>query len=213
MTDRIKIRSVSDRLRQPDDVAGYGESRRSIAKADGCAWGWGPTRTKKCRRAGLAAIVVAVLSFAPLAAAEKYQVHLSAMPFNDATQPIMTAGKGSATATLEGETLSISGTFAGLPARATKARLSLSRGPGIPGNPVVDLTLAGDVAGKVTGQIKLDPSQLAALRGRRLYIQIDSEKAPSGHLWGWLLEEHEIVGQDVPQKGPWFIPPFAVKTK
>jgi hypothetical protein len=157
--------------------------------------------------------VLSVASIVTLAAAEKYQVYLSAMPFNDATQPIMTAGKGSATATLEGDTLSISGTFTGLPARATKAQLSLSRGPGIPGNPVLDLTLAGDVTGKVTGQIKLDPSQLAALRSRKLYIQIDSEKAPSGHLWGWLLEEHEIVGQDVPQKGPWFIPPFAVKTK
>jgi len=146
------------------------------------------------------------------AAADKYQVYLSAMPFSDATQPIMT-GKGSASATLEGNTLSISGTFTGLSGPATKAHLSLSRGPGIPGAPFVDLTLAGDVAGKVTGQIKLDPSQLAALRGGRLYIQVDSEKAPTGHLWGWLLDEHEVVGPDVPQKGSGFLPPFAVKTK
>ena len=156
--------------------------------------------------------MLCVLSFASLSAAEKYQVYLSAMPFNDATQPIMT-GKGTASATLDGDTLSISGSFAGLSGPATKAHLSLSRGPGIPGTPLVDLTLTGDVAGKVTGQIKLDPSQLVALRGSRLYIQIDSEKVPSGHLWGWLLEEHDIAGQDVPQKGPWFMPPFAVKTK
>ena len=158
---------------------------------------------------------VALLSFAlftQAAAAEKYQVYLSPMPFNDATQPIM-QGKGTASATLEGNTLSISGTFTGLTGPATKAHLSLSRGPGIPGAALVDLTLAGDVTGKVTGQIKLDPGQLVALRGGRLYIQIDSEKAPSGHLWGWLLEEHEIVGQDVPQKGSGFIPPFAVRTK
>ncbi len=145
-------------------------------------------------------------------AAEKYQVYLSPMPFNDATQPIM-QGKGTASATLDGDTLSISGSFAGLSGPATKAHLSVSKGPGIPGSALVDLTLVGDVAGKVTGQIKLDPSQLVALRGRRLYIQIDSEKAPSGHLWGWLLEEHDIAGQDAPQKGPWYIPPFAVKTK
>jgi hypothetical protein len=188
MIDPIKIRSVSD----------------------GSAWRWGPTRIKK----GLTVLgILSIASFAPLAAAEKYQVHLSAMPFNDATQPVMTTGKGSATATLDGDMLAISGTFTGLPGRATKARLSLSRGPGIPGDPVVDLTLAGDVTGKVTGQIKLDPSQLAALRGRRLYIQIDSEIAPSGHLWGWLLEEHDVAGQDVPVKGPWYVPPFAVKTK
>ncbi len=157
-------------------------------------------------------LLVFIFSFASLAAAEKYQVYLSPMPFSDATQPIMT-GKGTATVTLEGDVLSISGSFAGLSGAATKARLSLSRGPGIPGTPVTDLMLVGDVAGKVTGQIKLDPSQLAALRSHKLYIQIDSEKAPSGHLWGWLLDEHEVAGQDAPQKGPWFWPPFAVKTK
>ena len=146
------------------------------------------------------------------AAAEKYQVYLSALPFTDATKPIM-SGKGSATATLEGNTLSISGTFTGLSGPATKAHLSVSRGPGIPGNAFADLTLVGDVAGKVTGQVTLDPGQLAALRGGRLYIQIDSEKVPAGHLWGWLLDEHEVVGPDVPQRGSWYLPPFAVKTK
>jgi hypothetical protein len=162
----------------------------------------------------LAAVVLLSVAFwAQTLAAEKYLVHLSAMPFNDATQPFMTGGKGTALATLDGDTLTISGTFTGLSGPATKARLSVSRGPGIPGTPVVDLTLAGGVAGKITGQIKLDAGQLAALRGRRLYIQIDSEKAPSGHMWGWLLEEHEIVGPNVPQKGEGFIPPFAVKTK
>ena len=107
MNDTTKIRSVSD----------------------GSAWGWGPMRIKKSLT-----VLMAVLSFAPLAAAEKYQVYLSAMPFNDATQPLMT-GKGTATATLDGDTLSISGSFAGLTGPATKARLSLSRGPGIPGDP------------------------------------------------------------------------------
>ena len=166
-----------------------------------------------CRAALAMGLILGVCVAAGVAAAEKYQVHLSPMPFNDATQPIMSGAKGSATATLDGDTLSISGSFAGLSGPATKARLSVSKGPGIPGTPLVDLLLAGDVAGKVTGQIKLDPSQLVALRGRRLYIQIDSAKAPTGHLWGWLLEEHDIAGQDVPQKGPWYIPPFAVKTK
>jgi hypothetical protein len=58
----------------------------------------------------------------------------------------------------------VSGSFAGFDRSATKARLSVSRGPGVPGTPLVDLTLTGDVAGKVTGRTKLDSSQLAALR-------------------------------------------------
>jgi len=165
-----------------------------------------------CRRPVLAALGLAVITVSGVAAAERYQVHLSAMPFNDAQQPIMT-GKGTASATLEGNMLSISGTFTGLSGPATKAHLSTSKGAGIPGVAFVDLTLEGDSAGKVTGQVRLDQNQLAALKSGRLYIQIDSEKVPSGHLWGWLLDEHDIVGQGVPQKGPWFLPSFAVKSK
>ena len=104
------------------------DSTKIRSVSDGSAWGWGPMRIKKSLT-----VLMAVLSFAPLIAAEKYQVHLSAMPFNDATQPFMTGAKGGASATLEGNTLSISGTFTGLSGPATKAHLSLSRGPGIPG--------------------------------------------------------------------------------
>ena len=65
----------------------------------------------------------------------------------------------------------------------------------------------------MTGAFKLDSAQATALKTGKLYIQIDSEKAPNGNLWGWLLAEHEFVGQDVPQEGPWFLPEFAIKTK
>jgi hypothetical protein len=40
--DRIKIRSVSDRLRPAAHLPGFGESRRSVAKADGTRMGVGP---------------------------------------------------------------------------------------------------------------------------------------------------------------------------
>jgi len=165
------------------------------------------------RAAVIIGLILGVCVTSSVAAAEKYQVYLSPMPFNDATQPFMTGAKGTASATLDGNTLSISGSFTGLSGPATKAHLSMSRGPGIHGTPLMGLTLAGGLSGKVTGQLKLDQAQLAALKGGRLYIQIDSEKAPAGHLWGWLLDEHEVAGQNVPQKGSGFIPPFAVRTK
>jgi hypothetical protein len=157
-------------------------------------------------------LLVTLVAPAALTAAEKYQIYLSPMPFNDATQPDMT-GKGTAAATLDGETLSISGTFAGLASSATKAHLSLSKGPGIPGTSFVDLVISPATSGKLTGQVKLQPNQIAALKTGKLYVQIDTEKVATGTLWGWLLPEYEVAGQDVPQKGPWYIPPFAVKTK
>jgi hypothetical protein len=160
----------------------------------------------------IVAVLLTFVGAAALAAAEKYQIYLSPMPFNDATRPDMT-GKGTASATLDGEALSISGTFAGLASSATKAHLSLSRGPGIPGTSFVDLIVSPGTSGKLTGQVKMQPNQIAALKTGKLYVQIDTEKVPTGTLWGWLLPEYEVAGQDVPQKGAWFIPPFAVKTK
>ncbi len=153
-----------------------------------------------------------LLALPAAAAAERYQAYLSPVPHNEATLDDV-RGKGTATITLEGTTVSMTGTFAGLPSPAVKALVLLSAGPGIPGKTVVkELDVAADTGGKLTAQFKLDPAQIAALRSGKLYVQINSEKAPEGNLWGWFLPEHEIVGQDVPQKGPWYIPPFAVKT-
>ena len=42
IVDHFKVRSVSDRLRPLVEAAGFGESRRSIANADGTRVGVGP---------------------------------------------------------------------------------------------------------------------------------------------------------------------------
>ena len=46
----------------------------------------------------------------------------------------------------------------------------------------------------------------AALRQGRVYVQVNSQKAPEGNLWGWLLPEHPFPGADVPEKGQGFLP-------
>ena len=145
-------------------------------------------------------------------ATEKYQAYLSPMPHNDAMHANF-SGKGAVVATIAGDTMSLSGSFIGLSSFATTAHVCMSMAPGIPGKPIFDFTVPGAIEGKLTGTFKLDSAQAAALKTGKLYIQIDSEKAPKGNLWGWLLGEHQVVGQDVPQKGPWFLPEFAIKTK
>lgn len=52
----------------------------------------------------------------------KYQAYLSPMPHNDATHTSF-SGKGAAVATLDGDTMSLSGTFTGLVSAATKAHV------------------------------------------------------------------------------------------
>jgi hypothetical protein len=44
-------------------------------------------------------------------------------------------------------------------------------------------------SGTVSGTIDLTQPQVQALEESALYIQIHSEKAPDGNLWGWLLPE------------------------
>lgn len=97
------------------------------------------------------------------------------------------AGIGSATATLMGTKLSISGSFEGLRSPAVDAKLHQSPVTGVRGPAILDLTVARATSGMLSASLDLTPQQIDYLKKGRLYIQIDSEKAPDGNLWGWLL--------------------------
>ena len=42
--------------------------------------------------------------------------------------------------------------------------------------------------GSFFGSFDLSADQVESLRQGKFYVQIDSEKAPEGNLWGWLLK-------------------------
>jgi hypothetical protein len=116
-----------------------------------------------------------------------YRARLSPVPIDLAMQATI-AGSGSVTATLKGKTLTLTGTFTGLKTPATVARVH--RGPkGIRGPAVFDLTVARGTDGTISGSIDLTDEQLKALTASEFYIQLHSEKAPEGNLWGWLLPQ------------------------
>ncbi len=99
-------------------------------------------------------------------------------------------GKGAVTATLAGSKLSINGTFEGLVAPATVARLHDGVAKGARGPAVVDLVITKATSGTIAGSANLTPEQLESLKQGRLYVQVHSEKgvAPDGsNLWGWFL--------------------------
>ena len=114
-----------------------------------------------------------------------YKGRLSPVPVDATTQPA-TTGTGSVTATLNGNRLTVTGTFAGLQTPATTARVHVAsrglRGPG-----VLDLAVTKATSGTVQGELTLTAGQVDHLRRSRLYIQLASEKTPDGNLWGWLL--------------------------
>jgi hypothetical protein len=97
-------------------------------------------------------------------------------------------GLGQATASLAGDKLTVSGTFEGLKSPATIAQIHRSSVAGVRGPNIFDLTVDKATSGKISGSFTLDADQTDSLRKGRLYIQIHSEKAPDGNLWGWLMQ-------------------------
>jgi hypothetical protein len=51
------------------------------------------------------------------------------------------------------------------------------------------VTRTDAASGTISGTFTLTSIQLADLEKGRLYVQLHSEKAPDGNLWGWLLPQ------------------------
>jgi len=138
----------------------------------------------------LAALVGTAILLAPcLATAQKgesFKARLSTVPV-DATMLPTVAGAGSLKAVLAGNKLTISGSFEGLRSPAIRASIHISPQKGIRGPAAHDLTVTKGTTGSITGSLDLTPSEVENLRNGRFYVQIDSERAPDGNLWGWLL--------------------------
>ena len=134
----------------------------------------------------LVVAIAVTISVSVFAQAPQYRARLSMVPIDVAMQATV-AGTGSASAVLKGSTLTITGTFSGLKTAATVARLHRSAKTGMRGAPIADLTVTADTIGTITGTVELTKEQVADLAAGRLYIQLHSQKAPDGNLWGWLL--------------------------
>lgn len=135
-----------------------------------------------------AAIVIVTIGAAVAGQSQQYRARLSVVPIDVAMQATV-AGSGSATATLKGTTLSITGTFSGLRTPATVARVHRGPRTAMRGPAIGDLTATATTSGTISGSLELTKAQIDDLAAGRLYLQLHSEKAPEGNLWGWLLLE------------------------
>ncbi len=145
--------------------------------------------TRRRATAALLALALSAPGTALAQGAEKFAARLAWVPTTGADRANVT-GAGSVTATLTGRSLAITGTFDGLAAPATVARLHDGIAKGARGKPVADLTATKAASGSLSGTVTLTPAQVESLKQGRLYVQLHSEKgvAPDGAtLWGWLL--------------------------
>ena len=109
---------------------------------------------------------------------------LSPLPVTSATVKTIT-GQGNITATLNGDTLTVSGSFEGMSSPATMAHIHL--GPkAVPGPVILRLDVSAGSSGTVNGNLTLSPEQVRALHAESFYVQIHSETNPEGELRGWL---------------------------
>ncbi len=123
-------------------------------------------------------------------APRSFRARLSPVPI-DVSMQATVAGSGTVTAVLTGPKLAVTGTFEGLKSPATIARLHKGPVRGVRGPNILDLTVAKTegTSGTISGSFDLTAIQIADLDKGRLYVQLHSEKAPEGNLWGWLLPQ------------------------
>jgi hypothetical protein len=146
-------------------------------------------RSGHWRPAGLLALgIVALFGAAEsMGQGQRFEARLSTVPISAAERDTI-KGSGSATGILDGRNLTITGSFTGLVGPATRAELHLSPVTGVRGPAILELGVTEATNGAVTASLDLSRAQVEALRDGRLYIQIHSQAAPDGNLWGWLLQ-------------------------
>jgi hypothetical protein len=120
-------------------------------------------------------------------AGKTYRARLSPVPIDQAMMATV-AGLGSATAVLSGTKLTVTGTFDGLKSPATIVQIHKGQ-RGVRGPAVLDLQATKATSGQISGTVDLNAQQVQDLQNARLYIQLHSEKAPDGNLWGWLMPQ------------------------
>jgi len=131
---------------------------------------------------------VAALLLAGPALAATYEAELDPCPFDATNRADVINSIGNVTANLDGNMLTVKGTFSNFTSPATGGSFRIGLAKGVPGDAIGNLTVDHARQGSFSGSIKLTAAQLAALKRQALYIRIDSQKSPDGNVQGWLEE-------------------------
>jgi hypothetical protein len=139
--------------------------------------------TRQGRVLGVAAALL--LACCPAWAAD-YEAQMDPAPFDATTRADILGSIGQVSATLNGNTLTVNGTFQDMTSPATAASLRVGLMKGVLGEAIGTLSVTRAPQGTVAGSMQLTPAQIEALNREALYVRVDSEKAPEGNLQGWL---------------------------
>ena len=124
-------------------------------------------------------------SVSAVAQLETFRSRLSPMPTTPQTVTTIT-GEGEVVLTLNGNTLTVTGDFAGMNSAATMAHVH-NGPPAQPGPVVHQLEVTKMTGGEISAILELSDEQVTALHNNELYIQVHSETNPPGELRGWVF--------------------------
>ena len=124
-------------------------------------------------------------SVSAVAQLETFRARLSPMPTTPQTVTTIT-GEGEVILTLNGNTLTVTGDFAGMNSAATMAHVH-NGPPAQPGPVVHQLEVTKMTGGEISAILELSDEQVTALHNNELYIQVHSETNPPGELRGWVF--------------------------
>ena len=130
-------------------------------------------------------IVTFLLFVTNIQAQEVYRARLSPLPTTPQTVNTI-LGEGEVILTLNGNSLTVDGTFTGMSSAATGAHIH-NGPPAQPGPVIHTLEVSQATNGSVNGTISLTEEQVEALINNEFYIQIHSESNPPGELRGWVF--------------------------
>ena len=145
-----------------------------------------------------ASVLLAVFLAGPLfsasarasAQAGSFRARLSPFPVNRQTVTTIT-GVGQVRAALEGNRLTVTGSFEGMSSPVTGAHIHVAP-PGQHGPLAHRLEVSGGIDGEISGTLDLTEEQVASLHGHALYVQVHSEGNPGGELRGWIFDLETI---------------------
>ncbi len=159
----------------------------------------------KVNSGSLVLVIFWMMFGGPAFATEGYQTNIGPTPL-DGSNRANVLGRGAVLATLDGKLFTLHGAFAGLATPATNAHLCMGNVMGGTGPIIYDITVTTAQSGEISGTVAFTPEQVSALKAGKIYLLLDSQKAPKGNLWGWFQPAHRTVGPDVPEHGHWYIP-------
>lgn len=149
--------------------------------------------------------LAAILSIPTVAESENLDSlvgRLDSVAYTNETRHLV-SGEGRVTATiLGGRTVTLTGAYSGLASPATSIRVLKGPRTGVPGREELALfTVAKpSTSGEFSQTLRLSKMNMSALAAGQIYLQIATESAPDGAIWGWIIRKRDTYGEQLPNE-------------